>query len=356
MFIRNAWDVAAWADEIGEDPARRGASATSLWCCSATDRTVSRRCSTCAATAARRCTWARWSRQGLQCGYHGLIFDRSGACVGVPGQSRSFWTARGPAASRWWSRMHSCGSGWAIRHGRIGIDNCILPGTTTRSTGRTGTRCIPIKAAAMLMVDNLMDLTHLGYVHTSTIGGNPSQHVEATMQTERTPSWLAVHPVDAEFGAAADVCEGGGVSGPHRSVPAVRIHRSGVGHAMDRCGRSGDVSRRRHQRAVHWLFRLFHGLTPETDSTCFYFWSAANGFRQEDPAATEQFFGQVAAAFMEDKIVVEGQQARLAELGEVWAGGHCDRCYAAAYAADGGAVDGGRCAAGNGGGVSAARA
>ena len=48
----------------------------------------------------------------------------------------------------------------------------------------------PIKAAAMLMVDNLMDLTHLGYVHTSTIGGNPSQHVEAKMQTERTPLGL----------------------------------------------------------------------------------------------------------------------------------------------------------------------
>ena len=36
------------------------------------------------------------------------------------------------------------------------------------------------------MVDNLMDLMHLGYVHTTTIGGNPSQHVEAKTQTERT--------------------------------------------------------------------------------------------------------------------------------------------------------------------------
>jgi vanillate O-demethylase monooxygenase subunit len=63
-------------------------------------------------------------------------------------------------------------------------------------------------------------------------------------------------------------------------------------------------------------FRLFHGLTPETDTSCFYFWSAANGFRQDDPAATEQFFDQVAAAFLEDKTVVEGQHARMAELGE----------------------------------------
>jgi len=63
-------------------------------------------------------------------------------------------------------------------------------------------------------------------------------------------------------------------------------------------------------------FRLYHGLTPETETSCFYFWSAANGFRQDEPAATQQFFDQVAAAFLEDKTVVEAQQARLTELGE----------------------------------------
>jgi len=63
-------------------------------------------------------------------------------------------------------------------------------------------------------------------------------------------------------------------------------------------------------------FRLYHGLTPETDTSCFYFWSAANGFRQDDPVATEQFFDQVAAAFLEDKEMVEAQQTRLGELGE----------------------------------------
>ena len=74
--------------------------------------------------------------------------------------------------------------------------------------------------------------------------------------------------------------------------------------------RNGDTSNSR------LAFRLYHALTPETDTSCFYFWSAANGFRQDDPAATEQFFDQVAAAFMEDKAVVEAQQARLSEVGE----------------------------------------
>src|SRR5262249_8530395 len=57
-------------------------------------------------------------------------------------------------------------------------------------------------------------------------------------------------------------------------------------------------------------------LTPETDTSCFYFWSVANGFLQDEPAATEQLFAQVAFAFLEDKTVVEGQQLRLTELGE----------------------------------------
>ncbi|MEA2737784.1 MAG: hypothetical protein QOH05_1091, partial [Acetobacteraceae bacterium] len=63
-------------------------------------------------------------------------------------------------------------------------------------------------------------------------------------------------------------------------------------------------------------FRLFHGLTPETDTTCFYFWSTANGFRPNDPAATEGLFQEIAGAFNEDRTVVEAQQARMAELGE----------------------------------------
>jgi vanillate O-demethylase monooxygenase subunit len=62
--------------------------------------------------------------------------------------------------------------------------------------------------------------------------------------------------------------------------------------------------------------RLFHAVTPETDSSCFYFWSAANGYRQDDPAATEQLFAEISAAFAQDKAIVELQQARLTELGE----------------------------------------
>lgn len=48
-------------------------------------------------------------------------------------------------------------------------------------------------------------------------------------------------------------------------------------------------------------FRLFHGLTPETETSCFYFWSCANGYRQNEPEATEQLYREIAPTFVEDK-------------------------------------------------------
>ncbi len=92
----------------------------------------------------------------------------------------------------------------------------------------------PIKAAAMLMVDNLMDLTHLGYVHTSTIGGNPSQHVEAKMETERTPLGLRFTRWMLNSVPPPTYVKAVGFEGADRSLPAVRVHRAWFGPAMDR--------------------------------------------------------------------------------------------------------------------------
>jgi vanillate O-demethylase monooxygenase subunit len=70
------------------------------------------------------------------------------------------------------------------------------------------------------------------------------------------------------------------------------------------------------KREGGFQFRLFHGLTPETETSCLYFWSCANGYRQNEPAATEQLYQEIAPTFVEDKAMVEAQQIRLSELGE----------------------------------------
>jgi len=313
MFIRNAWYVAAWADEITDKPmARRICDEPVVLYRDATGKAAALidMCCHRGAPLSVGCV----VEEGLQCGYHGLIFGTDGVCVRIPGQDRipdrahvrSFPLVEQDAFLWIWMGDPALADPAKIVAWPYHNDTVNWPHKHTM---------YPIKSSAMLMVDNLMDLTHLGYVHATTIGGNPSQHVEAKMETERTPlglkftRWMLNSPPPPTYVKAVGFQ--GRIDRCQRFefvAPGSVLQWTG---AVDAGGfRDGDTSN------STLAFRLFHGLTPETETTCFYFWSAANGFRQSDPATTEQLFGQIAAAFLEDKTVVEAQQARLAELGE----------------------------------------
>jgi nitrite reductase/ring-hydroxylating ferredoxin subunit len=186
MFIRNAWYIAAWDDELTDNPlARRILNEPVV---------LFRDKAGKAAAIADRCchrgtplSLGEVVDQGLQCGYHGMVFDGAGKCVHIPGQDkipdkafvpaypvverdRFIWIWMGEAAKADPARIvdvpwHRNAERWGHRHA-----------------------VIPIKGSYILMVDNLMDLTHLGYVHKRTVGGNPATHIEAKMETARTQS------------------------------------------------------------------------------------------------------------------------------------------------------------------------
>jgi len=42
----------------------------------------------------------------------------------------------------------------------------------------------------------------------------------------------------------------------------------------------------------------------------------ANGYRQNEPETTEQLYQEIAPTFVEDRVMVEAQQARTSEFGE----------------------------------------
>jgi phenylpropionate dioxygenase-like ring-hydroxylating dioxygenase large terminal subunit len=175
--------------------------------------------------------------------------------------------------------------------------------------------CYPIKASYMLMVDNLMDVTHLGYLHARTVGGNPLTHVNAEMQTEHTPTGLKYTRWMKDSMPPPSYVKAAGFKGrvdrwqefewvaPSSILQWTGAGDVGTGAEQDRDG-------------VGFQFRLFHGLTPETETSCFYFWSCANGYRQTEPEATEQLYREIAPTFVEDQAMVEAQQARISELGE----------------------------------------
>jgi vanillate O-demethylase monooxygenase subunit len=171
----------------------------------------------------------------------------------------------------------------------------------------------------MLMVDNLVDLTHLGYLHAKTVGGNPAAHVSAEMKTDHTATGLKFTRWMRNSVPPPSYVKAAGFQGRvDRWQEFEWVAPSSVlqwtGAADVGTGAYEEVNG--GKRESGFQFRLFHGLTPETETSCFYFWSVANGYRQNEPEATEQLYREIAPTFVEDKDMVEAQQARLSELGE----------------------------------------
>jgi len=318
MFIRNAWYIAAWADELGQKPlARRICDEPVVLFRDAEGRAAALvdRCCHRAAPLSHGCIVP----EGLQCGYHGLTFDGSGKCVAIPGQATIPDSARVrsyPLVEK--NQFLWIWMGEAARADASAIVD--FPYHDDKATWPNKHDCYPIKANYMLMVDNLMDLTHLGYLHARTVGGNPAAHVHAEMKTDHTPTgirfrrWMrnSVPPPSyvkaAGFQGRVDRWQEFEWVAPSSVLQWTGAADVGTG-AYEEVNGSG-------KRGSGFQFRLFHGLTPETETSCFYFWSCANGYRQNEPAATEQLYREIAPTFVEDKEMVEAQQARLSELGE----------------------------------------
>jgi phenylpropionate dioxygenase-like ring-hydroxylating dioxygenase large terminal subunit len=104
----------------------------------------------------------------IQCGYHGLVFNSDGACTRIPSQDRI------PAKAR--VKIYRI----AERHGWIWVwmgqpdlaERTAIPdfhrmcNPAFAATGATN----HVQANYELINDNLLDLSHVGYVHGSTIG------------------------------------------------------------------------------------------------------------------------------------------------------------------------------------------
>ena len=311
MFARNAWYIAAWGDELGDTPLARRICNDPIVLFRDKDGRAAALADRCCHRSAPL-SLGTVVAEGIQCGYHGLIIDGAGKCVKVPGQR--FIPA--DATVRSYPLIEKNQFLWiwmgdaALADPALIVDFPYHDDTANWPHKHT---MYPIKGNYMLMVDNLMDLTHLGYLHGRTIGGNPSQHVEAEMKVTRTATgvkftrWMRNSPPPPSYVMAA---------GFQGRIDRLQVFEFVAPSTVLQWTGATDAGSGLEPDDFAFKFRLFHGLTPETETSCFYFWSAANGYRQDEPEATELLFGQIATAFLEDAAMVQAQQERLREFGE----------------------------------------
>ena len=312
MFLRNAWYVAAWTEEVTDEPLARtllGEHIVLFRTAEGVTAALQDRC--CHRAAAL--SMGKVVKDGLMCGYHGLVFNSAGKCVDVPGQSRIPEGAR----VRSYPTVEKNEFVWIWMGEKEKADPSLIvdyPYHDDHKNWPHKHAILRVQCNYTLLVDNLMDMTHVAYVHSQTIGGNPQAHQKASMKTTRTPNgvkyirWLldSVPPptyVEAVgFKGNVDRWMEFEFYSPSNVLMFTGALDANTG-AYDQGKREGGFA-----------LRIFHGITPETETTSFYFWAAGNGYRPDDPKATEKLHEQIEFTFAEDKVFIEEQQKRIAEI------------------------------------------
>ena len=315
MYLRNSWYVVAWSRELADKPLAITVMDENL--------VIFRDPEGRPAVLEDRCPHRHLplslgcaAQGGIQCGYHGMVFDRDGRCIEVPSQPAIPPRARVrayPAEERFgwiWAWM---GEAEAADPDMIpDYSNLTAPGQ--RAVGKTN----HVYANYKLVTDNLMELSHAGYVHQSTIG-NPEFTAKGKLTSSRTENGVRVLrlvddvPPPPTYVLTGVLPEGKNIDRWQRiefiSPCFVKIHVGGkeAGKGV----LDGDYS-----GGLGWW--VMNAMTPETERSAHYFWAAVRDYALDDPAVDALYLGQVGGAFEEDRVVLEAQQRVLDTRPDSW--------------------------------------
>jgi phenylpropionate dioxygenase-like ring-hydroxylating dioxygenase large terminal subunit len=307
MFLRNFWYVAASDREIGSKPFRRVILNEPVVMYRAEDGApvaLEDRC------PHRRLPLSMGKLIGgdvLQCHYHGLRFDRSGACVRVPGQDMIPQTARiksYPVVERYhWL--------WIWMGDPALADPATIPDYHWLDDPNWGAKTDYLYAECnwQLVNDNLLDLTHLAFVHESTIG-NLALVEHASVKVERTPTgvrvtrWIIDQPAPPSFvkvgGFTGNVDRWQIIDYTPPSFIKLDVGATPTGSGAPEGKRVGGIE-----------MRNLNAMTPETETTTHYFWGQAHNFEPDSAEMTEKVFQQIKTAFLQDVEVFTAQQSNI---------------------------------------------
>jgi phenylpropionate dioxygenase-like ring-hydroxylating dioxygenase large terminal subunit len=309
VFIRNCWYVIAWTHEIADDALfsrvvlgepilvyrRADGNLTAL-----EDRCCHRLAPLSVGTREDDC---------VRCGYHGLKFDANGRCVEIPG------TDRVPSKARVRTYPIEVKNKWVfIWMGEPDrADVALLPDNFSCDSPdwKYQPGYMHYDTNYQLICDNLLDFSHLTFVHPTTLGGSPEiarsrADIESIPRgvrvTRRIPNIPAPGlykrfrqfdmPIDRWF--IYDFV-----------LPGTLLMHSGgkpVGSA------DNDMT-----DAV--LLHSCQTLTPETANSTHYFFQQAHRSSEGDDQIAHHIYEVLVKAFTEDRDMI-GAQARNLALSE----------------------------------------
>lgn len=242
----------------------------------------------------------------IQCPYHGLEFDGTGECVRVPGQRRVPPGAKVrsyPVVERW-------RYAWIWMGDPAQADEATVPDYHWNddpgwiSVGGY----FHVRGSYRLLIDNLLDLSHVAYVHASTLGTDRVADFPVKVRRDggrvHVDRWITSEPAPPMFKLV------GNFDGPVDRWQLIQYQEPSHFMIDVGCAVAGTGATEGNRARGITMFSN-HTLTPETATSTHYFWHHARNFRLDEPALTERLAKATGTAFGEDVGVIEAQQDRI---------------------------------------------
>lgn len=308
-FLLNRWYVAAFADEIGNEPLARRLLGQPVVLFRGENGEAIVLGDVCPHKMAPLHR-GKVIGETIACPYHGLRFDASGQCVYNPNFDRVVPIAARarsyPVAERHGLLWIWMGERDAADHSSIPVCDVAVPGPDSRSVRGY----IYVKAGYALLADNLLDQSHAETLHAYLLREGATSRMVFSVRQEGN-----------------DVISDGLL--PDEPITPI------LGGLWDR----GPIERADHRFIVRWtepsnlLLTIsaypvgtspadgvtgtnVHLLTPETEETTHYFWIFARNSKLDDEGFDAELSAGLNHAFVnEDLPILEWQQTHLRELG-----------------------------------------
>jgi phenylpropionate dioxygenase-like ring-hydroxylating dioxygenase large terminal subunit len=308
MYVRNAWYVAAWDHEVTRSLKRRILLDEPVVLFRTDDgKAVALEDRCCHRHAPL--SMGKLAGNIVTCPYHGLQFDATGKCVKVPSQDMV------PASARVRSypvveRNHWL---WIWMGDAAKADPALIEDFhfLDDPAWRFGGNYLHVESNYLLLVENLLDLTHLAFLHPNTLGTDSFARSDFEVKREGDRITVARYlmndlpaPFHKQMGGFPDGMNVDRWSITHYGPPSfVKID---VGSAP-----AGAIDVRRGDRTAGVNMWNLNAITPETAKTAHYFFAQAYNFKLDEPWVGQMLAKQIRDIFMEDMAMVRAQQQNM---------------------------------------------
>ena len=313
MYVDDCWYVAAWSHEIepGQLLSRTICDRRILFWRDRSGALAAMDDRCCHRGAPLSC--GRHEGDTVRCMYHGFLYDGSGRCVEIPGHDR----VPPKAQVRTYAVVEQHRWVWLWIGEPAEADAALIPDThwlTDPDWVCTPPGYLHYDVNHQLVHDNLLDFSHLSYVHPNTLGGS-EEYAQLRSKVDRLDNGLRITRWFMDRPAppfVAGLLESKGMSGNVDRwnnydflLPGLLIMDSGfapAGSGAERGERRGAIE-----------FRHCQAVTPETNDSCHYFFCQPRNFDRDKPEVSERLFNSVVTAFEEDRAIITAQAHCLRE-------------------------------------------